>query len=86
MPAVGLVEDVLPRGLEFIGQAMVHDVGSEQPQATVTVFGVVPGEEVSKVGLCVLGATKATRVRRRVFDRLEVALRIRVSSDTRGRL
>ena len=78
MPAVGVIKDVLPRCLEFIGQAMVDGVGGEQPQAAVTVFGVVPGEEVSKVGLCVLGAAEATRVRRRVFDGLEVTLGIRV--------
>ena len=68
MPAVGVIEDVLPRRLEFISQTMVDIVGGEQPQAAVTVFAVVPGEEVSKVGLCVLGAAEATRVRRRVFD------------------
>ena len=68
MPAVGVIKDVLPRCLEFIGQAMVDGVGGEQPQAAVTVFAVVPGEEVSKVSLCVLGAAEATRVRRRVFD------------------
>ena len=78
MPAVGVIKDVLPRCLEFIGQAMVDGVGGEQPEAAVTVFGVVPGEEVSKVSLCVLKAAEATRVRRRVFDGLEVALRIRV--------
>ena len=78
MPSVGVIKDVLPRCLEFISQTMVDGVGGEQPEAAVTVFGVVPGEEVSKVGLCVLKAAEATRVRRRVFDGLEVALRIRV--------
>ena len=38
MPAVGVIKDVLPRCLEFIGQAMVDGVGGEQPQAAVTVF------------------------------------------------
>ena len=72
MSAVGVIKDLLPRCLEFIGQAMVDGVGGEQPQAAVSVFGVVPGEEVSKVDLCVLGAAEATRVRRRVFDGLRI--------------
>ncbi len=49
MPAVGVIEDVLPRRLESIGQAMVHGVGGEQAQAAVAVLGVVPGEEGSKI-------------------------------------
>ena len=60
MPAVGIIEDLLPHRLEFIGQAMVHGVGDEQSQAAVTVFSVVPGEEISKLRLCVLGATETT--------------------------
>ena len=38
MPAVGVIKDVLPRCLEFVGQAMVDGVGGEQPEAAVTVF------------------------------------------------
>ena len=67
MPAVSVIQDMLPHRLEFIGQAMVHGVGGEKPQAAVTVIGVVSGEEVSTVSLCVLGATEATRVRRAVI-------------------
>ena len=86
MPAVGVIEDMLPHRLEFIGQAMVHGVGGEQSQAAVTVIGVVPGEEVSKVSLCVLGAIEATRVRRRVLTVLKWLSEYGLSSDPRGRL
>ena len=32
MPAVGVIKDVLPRCLEFIGQAMVDGVGVSNPR------------------------------------------------------
>ena len=47
---ISLVEHVLSGGLQLLCQAVVYGIGCEQPQAAVTVLGVIPGKEDLEVG------------------------------------
>ena len=60
------------------GQAEVHVVGREQPEAAVMMFGVVPGEEDVPVGPRILDRAEALREAGAVLQRLELRLRERV--------
>ncbi len=72
-------------GHALLGQAEVHVVGREQPEAAVVMFGVVPGEEDVPVGPRVLERAEPVRERRPVFQRLERASENGLSFDTWGR-
>ena len=78
MVCKGVVEHLLSCGLNLVGQAVVHFVRCEQPQSTVTVLGVVPGEKCLEIGARVVRTGEATRVRRCVFECLELAFRVRI--------
>ena len=67
MVCKGLVEHVLSCCLNLVCQAVVHFVRCEQPQSTVTVLGVVPGEKRLEIGARVVRSGEATRVRRCIF-------------------
>ena len=71
-------EHVGARGQALRGQADVHVVGREQPEAAVVMFCVVPGEEDVPVGPSVLDGAEPLRKRRPILQRLELRLRERV--------
>jgi hypothetical protein len=61
-------------GHTLLGQAEVHVVGREQPEAAVVMFGVVPGEEDVPVGPSILDAAEPVREFRPILQRLELRL------------
>jgi hypothetical protein len=65
-------------GHALLGQAEVHIVGREQPEAAMVMLGVVPGEEDVPVGPGVWERAKPLRERGPILQRLELRFRERI--------
>ena len=78
MRGIGRGEHGHSRPDALLGQAMMNVGRRQQAEASVTMFGVVPGEEDAAVGPDVLDRAEPLGECRPVLQRLELRLRERV--------
>ena len=72
MNSIGSGEHGRPRGDAFVGQAVMHVGGRQQPEARMMMLGVVPDEERVAVHPGILNRAETRRECRAILERLEL--------------
>src|SRR3990170_4894996 len=78
MGLISGLQDILPNRKDRLGAVVVNHLGSQQPNARVSMFRVVPVEEVHQESAGILDGAKALREIGPILEGLKVSLRERV--------